>query len=419
MVTLATVTVGDAGLAGLRLKTDKLNKRAKRHGMNLLTVTVVSTETLVNDRTGLEYDSHTVEINGRAPCINGYWLAARLENNELIGTVVRVVPGKFADDDYSAYRNHDFGCDHCNSRRRRNDVFVLRRDDNGSTKVVGRNCLADYIRSEDAEDFARYAEFCESAAGWNDSSCADEAFDDGYGERDGGRVFKLNQFLTAVAVCTRRLGWISRTAVKGDPGLSATADDASYLLCGRGHRHEKFVRNNELYASDGDKERADNAIKWAAALTPAETAKSEYLDTIARIATAGATDNKLAGYAASIIRAYDKAREWETERKEKAAGRKERVFIGDAGRKGQQDLGRVRVMRLRSIETDYGVSTIIAMEADMPNGAIAPITWFASGDKVDKYEEGAEYTLRAGIKGHDDDPKWGKQTKVTRAKLTA
>jgi len=415
MLTIATVTLGEAGLTGLRAKVDKLNRRAVRYGMDQLVVTVTREFTVENKRTGCDDPRYDVQIEGCAPCIEGWHLAARLENNDTIGIVVRIVPGKFADLDYSGYRNHDFSCDHCETKRRRNDVFVLA-DDDGCRKVVGRNCLADYLRCEDARAFVEYAEWCELAAGWTDESLADEAYEEGFGEKGGRPAVALDQFLSIVSCCTRRLGWTSRSASYGDPGSTATADDAYFVIFGRGKFHEDFIRENELHVSDGDKDTAAKATEWVQTV---DSSTSEYLDTIRRIGIAGMTDDKLAGYAASIIRAYQKDCEWAAERAEKAAGRKERVYIGDASKKGQQDLGRVRVVRLRSIETEYGVSTIVAMEADMPDGSIAPITWFATGDKVDKYEEGKEYTLRAGVKDHNDDPKWGKQTKVTRARLTA
>ena len=68
-------------------------------------------------------------------------------------------------------------------------------------------------------------------------------------------------------------------------------------------------------------------------------------------------------------------------------------------------------------EGQFGVTTIVRMSADLPNGKVAPIVWFASGDR--EFEVGAQYHLRAGIKDCNDHPTYGKQSVVTRAKLTA
>jgi hypothetical protein len=169
--TFATCEVFDRGLRALRVKTDELNKRAARHGMVPLEVTVVKTKGFVpvtrhyrdthgrdgriipahwETRFGHTEDLHTVEINGEAPRINGWVLACRVEFNGTIGNVVRIAPGRDDDGSYVTYREIEPVCEHCNTRRRRNDVFVLEHE-SGERKIVGRNCLADFLRCAGAD----------------------------------------------------------------------------------------------------------------------------------------------------------------------------------------------------------------------------------------------------------------------------
>jgi hypothetical protein len=400
---IAQINLGDAGLAGLRFKIDKLNKRANRYGMNRLELRIVDAEPVVDN--GIEYPRYDVTIIGVAPCIDGWYLAARIENHEIIGKLVRIVPGPFADDDYSEFRDHDFGCDHCRTHRRRNDVFVLKNED-GNVKVVGRNCLADYLRCDNAEDFARYAQFCDECANWDDASLSECAYEEGFGGRGGPQSVAIKSFLAVVNCCIRRLGWISRTAAM-DGG--ATADDAMFVIFGNPKDSKAFITKNELYVSDDDKDIASIVVEWAKALEPD---KSEYLDVISKIAIAGATDSKLAGYAASMIRAYQRDQEWKAERAERAANAPEKVFIGSIGErlKGLT----VTVKRVRYCEGSYGVSTIVAMETKIEDGVIAPLVWFASGSK--EFNEDTEYTLTGTVKKHDEG-KYGKQTKINRCRL--
>jgi hypothetical protein len=410
--TLASIEVGDRGLWALTDKIEKLNKRAKRCNVEPITLRVVSQETTQHPKSGCDVQRYCVEIEGVAPCINGWSLAAKIENNPTIGTVVRVIPGPFDGDDYSKYRDHDFGCDHCNTKRRRNDVFVLKNDD-GFERVIGRNCLADYLRCEDAESFARFAEFVDQCGSFSDEGLCGDAEEMGFGGRGFRPNLPLKSFLSTVQCCTRRLGWISRSEAWDDPGVSATADTAYFVIFGYGEAHTKLIERNELYESEGDKELAGRAVEWAAALTPADTANSEYLDIIRRIAQAGETDEKLSGYAASIVRAYQKAQEWAAERAEKAAGRKEKVFVGSA--KERLKNLTVRVVRVRYTEGYYGTKTIVAMELAVGDEQVAPLTWFASGSL--EFEEGAEYTFTGTVKEHKDDARFGKQTIVNRCKL--
>lgn len=420
VVTLATVRVNEAGLLGLQAKVNTLNKRAVRHGMVPVQVTVLREIPFVpqiGKGFGCSEYLYDVEVNGCEPRIDGWRLLARIDFTSSIGIVVKIVPGVSDDGSFAQYRDHDGGCEHCNSLRRRNDVFVLEYLD-GSRKVVGRNCLADFIRSGDAEKLAEYAEWVDRLSQLSSSGCSDYAEESlGYGERL--RPTKpILRFLTVTSMITRRLGWVSRSKARDEFGLASTADCVSRYFYGKGKNYENWVIQNELYVSEADADLAARAIKWACELDPNSRGYNEYLDTIRRIAESGSVDmDKLDGYAASIIIAYKKACEFEAERAAKAAAAPEKVWIGDADKKGQQDIGRVRVVRIRHIDGYYGVKTVVSMEADVSDGKVAPIVWFASGER--DYAEGCEYDLRAGIKEHSDDAKWGKQTIVTRAKLTS
>ena len=379
--------------------------------MEKLVVTILSTTDVYNENTGFASPRYLVSIEGKSPRIDGWVLAARIENNDLIGTVVRVVPGPHADCDYSSYRTHDFSCDHCNTKRRRNDVFVLV-DCAGNRKVVGRNCLADFLRTGDAGSFAEWAEWCDTLGSLDESSCSDLAYDDGFGSGDGRPVVALGRYLTVTAMITRRMGWMSRTAARKCEGAVSTADNVNYFLYGRGSGHERWVRENELSLGNNDADVAGRAIEWAKALTSEKIGQSEYLHTIHRIATVGVMGAGLDGFAASIIRAYEKDCEWAAEREENDK-RPERDWIGIVGER-LRDLP-VRVLRVNYCDTPYGVSTLVVMEMDLPGNYVAPLVWFASGEK--DYDEGADYVMTATVKGHDDCDKYGKQTKVNRAKL--
>lgn len=408
---LKRADIGAAGLAGLNATVEKLNRRAERYGMNMLTVTVVREYTTVDEETGRTDVRYEVDIEGCAPCIDGWYLAARIENNEVIGTVVRVVPGKFADCDYSTYRDHDYSCDHCNTRRRRNDVFVLKNDD-GESMVVGRNCLADFLRCEDASAFAEYAAWIDMLTGMTSADFDDIGYEGGYGGRATAATECLVRYLTAVRMITRRIGWMSRTAAR-DQDCSSTADNTNFYLYGRGRAHRDFIVRNELYVCDEDKERAEAAIEWAKSLSPAETGRSEYLDVIHRIAEAGLVGDGLDGYAASILRAKENADERAAERAERESVAKEKDYIGSKGER-LRDVP-VTIKRVRYYEGNYGVKTIVAMEASLPGGKVAPIVWFASGEH--DYDEGAEYLLTGTVKKHEEDSRFGKQTSVNRCKL--
>jgi len=79
VMTLATVSVFERGLSALRVKVEKLNKRAARHGMVPLELRILSaepTEREVGNGRSVPDVLTTVEIAGCEPCINGYRIIA-------------------------------------------------------------------------------------------------------------------------------------------------------------------------------------------------------------------------------------------------------------------------------------------------------------------------------------------------------
>jgi hypothetical protein len=418
--TVATVKLFERGLSALRVKVAKLNKRAARHGMvplELRIVSAVPTERKI-DRAGAKMmvvpDVLTeVEIVGCEPCINGYSLLAKIEFNDLIGNVVRIAPGTDDDGSFERYRTVGPVCEHCNSNRKRNDIFVIA-DEAGRRKLVGRNCLADYVRDGDANTIAVWAEFADQlspAALTDDDGDADWR---AYTGDCGNPTMHLGGYLRIVALVKRKFGWMGRTAARASFDGIATADDAARYIYGRGRAYDRWVSENELYVNDDDADYADRAIAWAAGLD--STGKSEYIDVISKIARAGYVDmRKLDGYAASILVAYDKDRAREIERKERAAGAKNKVWYGEEGKRSKGIS--VKCIGRNSWEGQYGVTTLVRFEHYPNDTDKAVLVWFASGDRYNDWKPEAEYTVDAMIKDHDDHDKYGKQTKINRVKV--
>jgi len=414
--TYATAEVFEPGLQALRDKAEALNKRATRHGMNKLDVTINRVKAffpVCKGCIGPQQNLYVVDINGQAPRIDGWALAARVEFNDIIGNVVRIAPGRDDDGSYSSYRSIDPVCEHCNSKRRRNDVFILEHSD-GRRKIVGRNCLADFLRCSGADAFADLAKYADLASQWAERAEAGDS--DYFGGEGGGwgvRTMPLDRYLPVVRMLMHRIGWMGRTKARDFEGVAATADDAyRYLFVGT-EATKDWIKYNDLSVSPADEAEAACAIEWACSV---DSSKSEYLDTIKRIALSGMVDFKgLDGYAASIIIAYRNACEFQAERDEKAKSAKNKVWFGSP----KERVKNVSVVckGRHSFEGSYGTTTIVRFEHYPNNSDVAVLVWFASGDRFDDWEEGAEYSITATIKGHDDDSKYGKQTKINRVKV--
>lgn len=408
-MTIASGKLSDTGLLILREKVDKLNKRAVRLGLEKLTLTVSEREAIVTvGPTGLDHTVYVnhVDLNGSVPRINGWTVAARIEFTES-GNLVHVAPD--AGSVNSAWRDTHNHCEHCNTQRRRNDLIVIRHSD-GREKVVGRNCLADYIRTGDAEAMIEYA-------GWLGSlerivsGCEDEC-EHYRGERPK-RGETVETVVRAASICIRKLGWRSGREAY-DYGGSSTKNDVCAMLYPPYGRDairdwEKWIEKNDLHVCDYDKDLAAKAITWAQSLEPGD---SEYLHNLKTLAQSEWVSVDNFGYLVSLIPAYNRELERENKRKEYAKKKGEKVWFGEKGKRSRKVTATCKT--LKSIDGHYGVTTLIRFEHYVDDSHYAVLIWFATGDKTEEFEVDEEYTFDATIKDHDDHETYGKQTRINR-----
>ena len=74
---------------------------------------------------------------------------------------------------------------------------------------------------------------------------------------------------------------------------------------------------------------------------------------------------------------------------------------------------------LHTFEGRFGPTTIVRFEHSVNDGEVAVLAWFASGSKERDWEDGEDYTIDFTCKSHDDDERYGKQTKINRVKACA
>lgn len=405
--TYRTLTIGQTGLKALTEKIDALNARAAKLGLEPVTVETIKTVEYVailsKGNFALSTPLYTVAVVGVEPCVNGWRMVGKIEFDPDLGNIVKTIGETELD---VRYRTLGCICVHCNSQRKRQATFILRHD-SGQEKVVGRNCLADFIREGDAETLASYAEFIDGlhriadGEGVEDDDCGDYC---GYHASNGPAV-RLVDYLAMVSCVIRKFGWTSKTAAKENEWLTPTTDYVGRCYFGSYKSRMKFVNKNELFPTEKDVERAVNALEWAKTQLGQ---REDYLNTIGQIAQAEIIHWRYDGFTASIIGAYDRAKGREVER---AKANLERAFIGEVGKR-LRDLP-VTISRVRFTEGAYGTKTIITMETPV-DGKRAVMTWFASGDKDEDFSEGDSLVVDATVKKHESHETFGDSTIVSR-----
>lgn len=351
-----------------------------------------------------------VVVTGQTPTYAGWTFVATLEPMELdsgeVLNLVQCVPGQECP---AAYRHKVGHCDHCQAKRRRNQTFVLRHED-GKHKCVGRQCIKDFLGyNGDPHQLAGMAELLAQLEALCDQAEEEEGF--GGGGWRGEKSWDGAYFLALTAARIERRGWLSRTVVRETGRGPATADvvldilnppAGPYVSDKEKKEHAALVA--DTIVTDEHKAQAEAALDWCQAISEVELEGSNYLANINLVARCGTVSRKTAGLAASIIPAYKRALEQEVKRQE-FAKRPPSVHVGTVGKRQEFT---VKLERLMASEGAYGTTGIHKLVDAQGND----MTWFASGSG-NWLKEGKTYKVKATVKAHSD-YKGRPQTVVSR-----
>jgi hypothetical protein len=120
----------------------------------------------------------------------------------------------------SDYRKHNGHCDHCNSLRARNDVYILSKDD--EEIAVGRTCLRDFLGIDDPKGIVNRAQFFEELRSMER---------DDFESLDNNFYYDLHEVLLLSAAYIREKGYISR-AKQANTGCETTGESIQLSIAG-------------------------------------------------------------------------------------------------------------------------------------------------------------------------------------------
>jgi hypothetical protein len=328
----------------------------------------------------MKIDYVSVTVSGEAPRIAGWDFLARIE---LLGeeNLVHRVPGttKMLED---RFRSHDGFCDHCNSARRRNDVFVLANDE--KQIAVGRQCLREFLGIDDPKMIVARAQFFEELKNIDE--------DDDMGNFGSYGFYGLNEVLVLAAANIRKYGYVSK-ARQIETGDATTGQMVSWGIAG--------IPAYKIEPTEVDREWAEKTIGFFRRDT---SFGNEYMDNI-RVLTKQDIIKKehVALISSAVITA-------QRELAPKAVT-KESNFVGEVkGRLKEVSLLLEKIIYLGS--GSFGPSYLHLLK-DADGNAFSWIT----GNKVE-VAEGTNIKVDATVKEHKI-YKGTKQTVLTRAKVKA
>jgi hypothetical protein len=389
----ACYQIPNTRLDSLKVKVARLARRSVKLGLEPVALVEHRAEARIECRGGRKFELPCtwIELTGPSPVVAGHVFLARIEHTDAGNILARVDDGEL---DLSAYRSVKPLCEHCRKVRARNDTFVLRAPD-GELRQIGRNCLADFLRSGNVDIVLGIMNLTEEI-----EAASSEGFgDDGEGGGGWYAVTTPVEFVVAAVAAVRQCGWVSSKAFEGSP----TKNTAAFIAGPRPKRETDAADWLKMQPTEEDKARGALIVAWV----KASTETSDYMHNLRVAVELAATTGRTEGLLASVVIAYERHVEGIERKRREAEKAIESTYFGEVGKR--YDVAGT-VDRVHYIEGQYGVSTLVCfVDADGHR-----YKWFATGSK--DFKVGETVVLKGTVKKHEE-YKGAKETVLTRCKV--
>lgn len=406
-----------ARMADAQAKLNKLNARGARLGCAPAVLTVTG----YHDEPIHEVDGYgvviiptrvvgvnrymLVTVTGEAPKFAGWTLGACIEHTDG-GNILRKSPDVKQDLD-SRFRTCASGCDHCNTVRNRKETFVVIHED-GAQKLVGRDCIRDFLGHDSPDNILARAEWAISLGG---------ALDDFDGEYcpagyDRSTLTSTDALLAYSACAIRVYGFISgsraRAFNEAGGNMESTGATASRWMEPAPRGVSEKVLAERQRPTEADDARAASARAFVLATLGTRTNLSDFENNLLVACRADLVDKKNIGLVAFVVEYH--ARETEkTLAREREAKNNAAATYFPAEPKTRVKGVKVKYLRSIGYESQWGAG-YFHLFTTVEGGHT--LKW-STGTAMDNVEPGTEYTATFTVKSHDEF-RGAKQTSISR-----
>jgi hypothetical protein len=345
---------------------------------------------------------HEYIIKGENPCIDGWKLIGTLEQQHS-----EPVFNNAPDESIPAQFKTTNGqiCNHCNTRRYRKQNFCIQHIESGEYKIIGRNCLADFLGGSDPKKIAAYMQhhqqFLNAGNEIEDRPC-----------NVGDLTFNLRMVLMQAASVIRHKGWISGGRAKAYNDTIPFDSTAKYMCSSCWHMLDQLFpptgeakKNWVKLPIDSDVDGA--TVDAALAYITGSSNESDYIRNLKIIINDGFCLEKEFGFVTSIIGTYSnhiiKQEKFETDNKEIANS----AHVGEIKKRQELTLTLKKVIIIGGMFESW-LHTFVDSNGNS-------VKWFSS-NPPDAMDEGETYHVKATVKKHDE-YNGIKQTLVNRVSI--
>jgi len=343
-----------------------------------------------------------VTVEGEAPRLPGGWkLAATIQHTE-VGNAVRAA----AEFDATQYRTGTPKCDHCQTARNRRDTYVVVNDE-GVTKQVGTNCIADFLGGVNPEAIANYA------GEWIDSlNDLENEFEGHLGTRNRESVY-LAEYLAEVVAAVEAHGWLPKSrATEYQTPTASRATDNLFALCQifpACWKHETSHRDAPI-PTEEQRQEADVTLTWCRDHFQDRNDLNDYEWNLSVALLRDWIEPRETGLAASAVAYYRRAIEKEIQQAERA---KQREAAGPAPEGRVQVAGIVTKVQERE---GYMLDTVTyKMTVLLENGSRV---WTTVPSAISDVEPGDRIQFTATFEHSADDATFAFGKRPSKASIT-
>ena len=287
-------------------------------------------------------------------------------------------------------------CEHCNTKRRRRDAYIVMNTETGEFKQVGRSCLKDFTCGLSAELVAQYIAAFNTmiegetvAAGWHMV-----------------RYYGTKEYLQYVAECINRFGFY------GTQSERSTKDRAYEYLMARSNKAVCGPRSVSQLLEEMEKvdfkqdaaevvQAVEDALEWIAG----QNEDNNYIHNVKVLTSQEYITYKDFGFVASLISTHNKAMKAEQKRREQQEADSKSCFVGNVGDRVTVEVQTVECVA--SWNTQFGTTFVYKMVDEQGNVYV----W-----KTGKGVSNQKATIIGTVKEHKEF-RGTKQTELTRCRI--
>lgn len=380
-------------------KLNRIGKKCRKHG-NPFTFNIVGEEVkeIVDEETMVKryYKFIVVDVEGTAK-INDYECVAVLENHQH-GNVIRRINTEIEIPERFLYTGNY--CEHCNSKRKRNELYIIHNTVTDEFKQVGKNCLMLYTNGLNAEYVTSYIDGITELEEHDNTIVG------------GGKYYiSVGEVLSYATEIINKMGYFNTNAnlptkyLVTDMLLQERLDkrlDIMNSALKDNNFHIRFSQND--FYKKSTEEIVKNITDYYLGLNN----DTEFINNVQVLLKEGYTEYKNIGYLCYLPQGYLKHIEQEAERAKQKIINQKSIYFGEIGKR-YKDIEIGKIKNTACIDTLYGEMYVYKIVLESGEILIWKTSKWIDTDSVK--------TITFTVKSHTE-YKETMQTEITRCVLS-